>query len=75
MRWFSKLHLPSLLKYGEIRYDFKFLKENLALITNNSSNRGSDCNPFKVTQLWENYKKQMFDLDKLRKLKNTHTEE
>ena len=75
MRHFSKIHLPSLHKYGEIRYDFKYLKENLTYVTNNATNRGSECNPHKVVQLWETYKKQAFDLDKLRKLKNVHSDE
>ena len=74
MRRFSKLNLPSLSKYGEIKYDFKALKENLPYFINNTANRGSEGNPEKVISLWESFKKQLFDLDTLRKRKNQHAE-
>ena len=48
MRRFSKLNLPSLQKYGEIKYDFKHLKENLPYFINNTTNRGSSADPQKV---------------------------
>ena len=74
MRRFSKLNLPSLQKYGEIKYDFKHLKENLPYFINNTTNRGSSADPQKVVVMWESYKKQLHDLDLLRKRKNQHAE-
>ena len=74
MRGFSKLNLPGLAKYGEIKFDFKNLKENLAFYTNNTANRGSTADPRKTIALWETYKKDLYDLDLLRKRKNQHAE-
>lgn len=73
MRRFSK-RLPNLLKYGEIKYDFKALKENLPYFLNNKKVRGSNVCPEKVIAMWEKYKKDLYDLTMLKKRKNKHAE-
>jgi hypothetical protein len=73
MRRFSKINIPSLHKYGAIKYDFKALKDNLPYFINNTLNRGSSSSPEKVVSLWEAYKKDLYDIENLRKLKNQHT--
>lgn len=75
MRRFSKLSLPSLTKYADIKYNFKYLKENLPFVLNNISNRGSSSNPERVVKLWEDYKRQLYDIELMRKRRNQHNDQ
>lgn len=62
----------SSLKYGSMRLDFKSLEANLPYLKQNATNRQADIDPAKVHSLWLRYKKQLYDVEQIRKKKNQH---
>jgi len=60
------------LKYGGMRFDFKSMEANLPYLKQNALNRQSDTDPSKVQSLWQRYKKQLFEVEQMRKRKNQH---
>ena len=65
----------SSLKYGSVKFDFKALDANLPFYKQNAVNRAADTDPYKVHSLWTKYKKQLFEVEQMRKKKNQHAAE
>jgi len=61
-------------KFSQVRFDFKSLKENLPLHIQNARNRQVKANPQKTVQLYEEYKKHLYEIEMMRKRKNQHAE-
>jgi seryl-tRNA synthetase len=62
--------LPNLLKYGEIKFNFKSFMSNLSLHKTNIINRKVEADVDKVVRLYTDYTRKADDINQMRRLLN-----
>ncbi|CAI2365143.1 unnamed protein product [Moneuplotes crassus] len=66
-------NIPNFRKYGQVKFDFKKIMDNIGLIEQNCRNRNAiGANPRVVSRYYDHYKQRRYEIDQLRRRRNEH---